>query len=302
MSKTNGNGRGSLRLVGHRGNPSELEKALHPAQWRRPSVPTIAIASGKGGVGKSNLVANLGVALARRGRRVVVVDADLGLANLDALLGLRPARTLRDVLRGDCSLLDTVLEGPSGVRFVPAASGFEDMTRLSSEQAVRLLEQFEEIAATSDFLLVDTAAGISANVLFFAVAAAETIVVLTPEPTSLTDAYALVKVLARRYGVPSFDVLVNLARDRDEALRTFSHVARVARRFLAVELRYRGWVPADDAVGDAVRRQRLLLDAAPRSAAARAIESFAAGLLAVPREPASARARARRDAARGGAR
>jgi flagellar biosynthesis protein FlhG len=243
---------------------------------------TIAVASGKGGVGKTNFVANLAVALGRRGRRVVVVDADLGLGNVDALLGLPVRFTLRDVLEGRCALADTVVEGPGGVRFVPAPSGHEEMTRLSAAQATRLLAEFGELEATSDFLFIDTGAGISSNVLFFAIAAHETIVLLTPEPTSLTDAYALIKVLATRYGARAFDVFVNLARNREEALRAFGHLAGVAERFLRVDLRYRGFLPQDGAVGEAVRRQRSLLDFAPGSAAARALERLAAAIASEP--------------------
>ncbi|HZR84505.1 MAG TPA: MinD/ParA family protein [Candidatus Binatia bacterium] len=262
----------------HRGLPRAAALGTHARRAAR----TIAVASGKGGVGKSNVVANVAIALARRGQRVVVLDADLGLANIDALLGLEVRATLREVLAGSCRVADTIVEGPAGVRFVPAASGYEEMTRITPEHAMRLLEEFEELEAASDFVLVDTAAGISANVLFFAAAAHEALVVLTPEPTSLTDAYALVKVLATRYAARRLDVLVNLARDRAEAERTFGQVARVAERFLGVDLRWRGWVPWDAEVGEAVRRQRALLEFAPASPAARALDAFAAEILRVP--------------------
>ena len=155
----------------------------------------IAVASGKGGVGKTNVVANLAIALQRRGKRVVVIDADLGLANLDTLLGLNPHATLRHVLRGECSIKEVLVEGPAGIRIVPAASGYEDLTQLSDGQRLTLLDQVDSLDGDFDVLLIDTGAGISANVLFFATAAQETLVVVTPEPTSLTDAYALIKVL-----------------------------------------------------------------------------------------------------------
>lgn len=253
-----------------------------------PGMQVIAIASGKGGVGKTNVVANLAIALQRRGKRVVVIDADLGLANLDTLLGLHPHATLRQVLRGECAITDAFVEGPAGIRIVPAASGYEDLTQLSDGQRLTLLEQVDRLDGAFDVLLIDTGAGISANVTFFATAAHETVVVVTPEPTSLTDAYALIKVLATRYAEDSFAVLVNMARSEFEARKTFTQLTRVAERFLQVSLRWMGWVPYDSEVPEAVRRQQPVLELAPATAASRALEGLADRLCAAP---ASARAK-----------
>jgi len=251
---------------------------LTPRAARAPHV--IAIASGKGGVGKTNLTANLAVALASRGLRVCVLDADLGLANLDVVLGLSPARSLRDVVRGERRLEDVLIDGPAGIRIIPAASGFEELTRLGPDDQLRLLAEIDGLEASVDVLLVDTAAGISANVLYFTAAAADTLVVITPEPTALTDAYALVKVLATRYGRREFLVAVNMAAGQADAEAAFRRLARVAERFLRVRLEYQGYVPYDDALPRAVREQHPVVLAAPGSPASQALTALA-GRLAI---------------------
>jgi len=256
----------------------DLNPRLASSPARAPHV--IAIASGKGGVGKTNLTANLAVALAGRGLRVCVLDADLGLANLDVLYGLSPERSLRDVVRGECGLSDVVVEGPGGVRVIPAASGFEELTRLGADEQLRLLAEVDGLEDSVDMLLVDTAAGISANVLYFTAAATDALIVITPEPTSLTDAYALVKVLATRYGRRDFLVTVNMAAGEADAEAAFRRLARVAERFLRVRLEYQGYVPYDDALPRAVRHQHPVVLAAPRSPASQALAALA-GRLAV---------------------
>jgi flagellar biosynthesis protein FlhG len=235
----------------------------------------IAVASGKGGVGKTNLAANLAVALARQGLKVCVLDADLGLANLDVVLGLAPRLSLLHVLRGERRLAEIVVDGPVGVQVIPAASGYEELTALGAAERIRLLDEVDALDLGLDVLLVDTAAGISGNVLYFTAAAAEALVVITPEPTALTDAYALMKVLAARYGRREFLVAVNMAAGAADAEAAFARLARVAERFLAVRLEYQGYVPDDDAVPRAVRNQVPVVLAAPSSPASLALAQLA---------------------------
>ena len=243
-------------------------------------VRTIAVTSGKGGVGKTLVTVNVGIALAHRGLRVLIVDADLGLANVDTMLGLSPRATLRQVLSGEREITDVLLEGPAGVRIVPASSGFEDMARLGERKLCELLAHFDELAQSFDVALIDTAAGIAPSVLGFTLAADRKLVVATPDPTALTDAYALIKVLATRYGEVDTDVVVNLARSADEAKRTFGHLARVTERFLGFSPRSLGHLPSDPEAAASVRRQQAVLDLAPRAPVSLALDALASRLVA----------------------
>ena len=242
----------------------------------------IAVASGKGGVGKTNVVANVAVALAQQGARVCVLDADLGLANVDVLYGLAPSASLLHVLRGERALADVLVDGPAGVRIIPAASGVEEMTALGPGERLRVLDEVETLDGTVDVLLVDVAADISTNVLHFTAAAAEALVVITPEPTALTDAYALMKVLASRYGRRDFLVAVNMAAGAADAEAAYARLARVADRFLGVRTEYQGYVPYDDAVPQAVREQLPVVLAAPATPASLALARLARRLLERP--------------------
>lgn len=243
----------------------------------------LALASGKGGVGKTSLAVNLAVTLARETRRVALLDADLGLANVDVLLGLAPHASVSHVLRGERGLRDVVVEGPEGVRIIPAASGLSELTVLTAAQQLTLLDEVDAFAGEVDVLLVDTAAGITPTALYFAAAANETVVVTTPEPTALADAYALVKLLATRHGRRRFVVVVNMAHHRRDAEMAYARLARVAARFLQVELEYGGFVPFDDAVRYAVRRQQPVVTMAPTAPSAVAIAALARRLATRPR-------------------
>jgi flagellar biosynthesis protein FlhG len=242
----------------------------------------IAVTSGKGGVGKTNVVANLAVVLARRGQRVIVLDADLGLANIDVLLGLNPAYSLLHVLRGERRMVEVAVPGPAGVQVIPAATGIEELTHLDSEERLLLLDQMDGLEGTFDVLLIDTAAGISSNVLYFNTAAHEIVVMVTPEPTALTDAYALMKVLATRHQLRHFLLLVNQAAGEGEARRTYAQIARVVERFLGVGLEYVGYIPFDDAVRRSVREQVPVVERAPASPVGHALGLLADRLIRRP--------------------
>ncbi len=230
----------------------------------------VAITSGKGGVGKTNVVAGLAVALARLRQRVIVLDADFGLANLDILLGLSPKYTLEHVLRGERVLEEILVEGPEGIRILPASSGIQELTRLDTTAELRLVQGLQRVSATADWLLIDTAAGIHDSVVKLLMAAQEVILVTTPEPTSLVDAYAMVKVIHLRDPKKPFWLLVNNGQGPDEAEETIAQLQAATERFLGRSLNILGMVPADPFLLQAVRQQRCVADAFPRSPSARA--------------------------------
>jgi flagellar biosynthesis protein FlhG len=242
-------------------------------------VRTVAVVSGKGGVGKSNVVANLAVAMADLGASVLVLDADLGQANLDVLLGVHPRADLLSVLRGECALEDIVIEGPAGVRLVPAGSGDPLLADVDDLRRERLFREIGALAADADVVLIDTASGTSRQVAGFALAARELVLVTTPEPTAYADSYGLLKVLARQGLSTEPGVLVNLSSSVEDAEEVAHRLASVARRFLKVNLHSLGHVPIDAALPQAVKRQEPVVLAYPNSPCARALTRLAARLL-----------------------
>ena len=238
-------------------------------------VQVIAVTGGKGGVGKSNLSLNLSIALAEKNRRVVLMDADLGLANIDVLLGLKAKRNLADVLSGECTLKEVMVNGPAGIKVVPATSGVAQMASLGPQEHAALIHAFSDLSADLDVLVVDTAAGISDTVISFVRASQEVIVVVCDEPSSITDAYALIKLLNRDYGLYRFRVIANMTRSTQEGRNLFEKLNTVCERFLDVALQYAGHVPFDENVRKAVQRQKALIEYAPSSKAAQAIKAIA---------------------------
>ena len=241
---------------------------MHPVQ-------VIAVTSGKGGVGKTNIAVNLSIALAELGRRVMLMDADLALANVDVVLGLTPKLTLEDVINGDCDLCDVLLEGPAGIRIVPAASGAKVMVQLSAAQYSGLIQTFSTLSEDLDVLIIDTADGIGESVVHFVRAAQEAIVVVCDEPASIADAYALIKLLNRDHGVSCFRILANMVYTPQEGRNLFGKLTRIAERFLDVSLHYLGAVPYDESVRKAVQKQKAVYEAFPRSKSALAYKAIA---------------------------
>ena len=235
----------------------------------------LSFTSGKGGVGKTHSVTNVAIALANQGLSVLLLDADMGLANVDVLLGLKPKGTLHDVLKGNLSLDDILLTGPGGITIIPAASGIEEIQALKSEEKMFLLEEIERVAHRYDYLLIDTPAGIGSDVMYFNSAAADVVCVITGEPTSLTDTYALIKVLSTTYGEKRFSVVVNNVGSEAEATTAFGKLSRAVDRFLQVDVRYLGWVPTDATVRDCIMEQKPIAAEFPSSPSARALSAIA---------------------------
>ena len=244
----------------------------------------LAITSGKGGVGKTFVAANLAAALTKRGRRVLVLDADLGLANLDIILNLYPKATLHDVMSGKCGIKDIVLAAPGGFWILPAASGLVEYSRLTGNVQDELRQIIDDLSRQYDYLLLDTGAGISDLVLYTASLAKEVLVVATPEPASIADAYATIKVLAMMQQRTSLKLVFNQARDANECQKLTIQLQQVVDRFVnvqvqnAVKIEYLGYIPSDPAVSAAARKRLLLFVGSPEAPASKSVAALAQAL------------------------
>jgi flagellar biosynthesis protein FlhG len=248
---------------------------LREMRSRRRYVKTIAVASGKGGVGKTNVTANLAIALRKLGKNVMIVDADLGMSNIDILLQVYPKHTILQLLNDGMSLKDIVVQGPHGVEIVAAGTGVQELSALTSLQRLKILEAFEAYDSCIDVLLIDTAAGLSENAAFFCCAAEEIIIVTSPEPTSIADAYALIKTLYTRHQQKDFHILVNSGKDAQDAVDVFRRISCHAEELHGISLDYLGYLPFDEAVSAAVRAQQPFIDLYPRSLVSKGIVSIA---------------------------
>lgn len=238
-------------------------------------VQVIAVTGGKGGVGKTTVSINLALSLAQEGHNVMVFDADLGLANVDVLLGLHPRYNLSHVLGGERTLEEVVVEGPHGVRIVPSASGIQQMSELSPSEHAGLVRAFSELSVQPRVLIIDTAAGISDAVICFSSAAQHVLVVVCDEPASITDAYALIKILSREHGINRFQILANMADSPQATQELYNKLCKVTDRFLDVLLELAGSIPRDEFLRKAVQRQRAVVDLYPRSQSSTAFKKLA---------------------------
>ncbi len=267
----------------HQDQAATLRTAAQKDAGSAKPIRVIAVTSGKGGVGKTNLVTNMAIAMGRMGKNVLVFDADLSLANVDIILGLAPDYHIGHVFSGERRLEEVLVEGPAGIKILPASSGVHELTLLADWQKMALLEQMDSLGDRLDVLFIDTAAGIGSNVIYFNLAAQERVVVVTPEPTSITDAYALIKVLFTRHQEREFKILVNETRSEKEGKEVYRKLVSVADRFLTgVSLDYLGHVPLDASLPKAVRRQEAVVEIFPESPASRQIVQLARDLLNSP--------------------
>lgn len=256
-------------------------------RMKQQMVKVIAVTGGKGGVGKTNVTLNLAMAMAQMGKKVLVLDADLGLANCDVMLGLRVEKNLFHVLSGEAELDDILIEGPFGIKIVPATSGTQSMTELSPAEHAGLIRAFSELRTAFDVLLVDTAAGISDMVLSFSRASQDVLVVVCDEPSSITDAYALMKILSREHAVQRFKIVANMVRSLREGQELFAKLSRVTDRFLDVTLELVATIPFDENVRKAARKQKAFVDAFPKTPASLAVKTLATRAIQWPVPPSA---------------
>jgi flagellar biosynthesis protein FlhG len=247
-------------------------------QKNSPMVFTVT--SGKGGVGKTNIVGNLAITYQRMKKRVLIFDADLGLANIDILFGINPKYTIEEVIKGEKELSQIIAKGPEGVAIIPASSGVQELSHLTEGQKIHLLNEFDLLNNMYDILLIDTGAGISSNVMYFNLAAQERIVVVTPEPTSITDAYALIKVMFMQHGTKEFIILMNMVRNEKEAVSVYKHLSRVVEKFMgSISLDYAGYIPYDKHLHESVNRREPVTCCYPRSSSSQSFKKLAEYLL-----------------------
>lgn len=241
----------------------------------------ITITSGKGGVGKTNFAVNLGITLSKLGQKVLLVDADLGLANVDVMLGVIPKYNLGHVLLGEKKIADIIINGPEGMKIIPSGSGMYKLANLGDKKLAQCLEYLNELEKTTDIILIDTGAGLSKGVLKFVLAAGEVIIITTPEPTAITDAYGIIKVITGSKRDLPIRVVVNMVKNEKEAGEVMERLSAVTRRFLGMDLISLGFIPLDTVVPKAVKEQQPFVLSHPRSVVAQSINQMANQLINV---------------------
>jgi len=250
------------------------------AFYPRNDPMVIAVTSGKGGVGKTNIVGNLAVTFQRMRKRVLIFDADLGLANIDIIFGINPKYTIEEVIKGEKELSQIITMGPEGVAVIPASSGVQELSNLTEGHKINLLNEFDLLNNMYDILLIDTGAGISSNVIYFNLAAQERIVVVTPEPTSITDAYALIKVMFMKHGTNKFIILMNMVKNEKEAVSVYKHLSKVVEKFMgSISLDYAGYIPYDKHLNESVNRREPVTCCYPQASSSQSFKKLAEYLL-----------------------
>lgn len=255
-----------------------VSQVIAPKPPVKRTARVITVTSGKGGVGKTNVTINLAIALSEQGYRVVILDADFGLANIDVLFGIVPQYTLLDVVKNKKNILEILSDGPKNTKFISGGSGVEDLVKLDKQQIMKFVENMALLDKIADIIIVDTGAGLSESVMSFIVAADEVLLVTTPEPTSITDAYALIKMVSNRDKTKKIRVVVNRADSVNEANDVLNKLVLVAEKFLGISLEPAGYIMHDDAVVKAVKQQQPFSISFPRSTAARNIRDISAKL------------------------
>ena len=256
-----------------------VNRVLAPAAPVKRNARVITVTSGKGGVGKTNITINLAIALSEQGQRVIILDADFGLANIDVLFGIVPQYTLLDVIKNKKNILEVLTEGPRNTKFISGGSGVEDLVKLDRQQIARFVENMSLLDKLADIIIVDTGAGLSENVMSFVAAADEVLLVTTPEPTSITDAYALIKMVSNRDRTKTIRVIVNRSESSSEANDVLNKLVLVADRFLGIKLEPAGYILHDESVVKAVKQQRPFSIVYPKSQAARNIREISDKLI-----------------------
>lgn len=238
----------------------------------------ISITGGKGGVGKTTISVNLALQYAKMGKKVLLFDADLGLANVHVLLGLKPKKDLHDYMNGNCELHEICIDGPHGLKIIPASSGIQKMAELSSLESIEIIRSFSTLTHEIDMMIIDLAAGISSQVIEMTHASQDILVVICNDPASLMDSYAVIKILHQKYGRDRFGVVVNKAKNLQEGYDVFSHFQDAIAKFINVSLHYLGHVPQDDYVNMASRERSPVVDKFPASEAAIAFNDLCHGI------------------------